>query len=432
MKKLKFVGSFSILILTSLLFGCVKIPVLTPGTTETPFQSVNNPTHQPTVSQPPATLQPTKTESAVPVNATAFPNPDLYAWHLVQDGFNHPVGLINAGDGSGRVLIIEQAGVIRVLMRDRLLPTPFLDITDRVGSNGSEQGLLDLAFHPNFSQNGYFFVNYTDLNGNTVIARFTAQVNTTPENQAADPSSEFVLLRVEQPYANHNGGEMTFGPDGMLWMGLGDGGSAGDPHANGQSVQTLFGKILRIDVDHGNPYAIPPDNPYANGGGLPEIWGIGLRNPWRFSFDTATGDLYIGDVGQNLWEEIDYLPAGYKDIPANFGWSIREGLHPFKNTPNVTGAPLIDPIFEYGHDQGCSVTGGFVYRGKALSEFNGVYLFGDYCSGRVWGLIEAASNQPQGKLLFNTGLSISSFGVDDNGELYLLDLNGGVYRLQTK
>ena len=432
MRKSNIVGLFSILILTSLLLGCVKLPVLTTGITETPFQSANNPTQLPTVIQPSATPQLTETTAPVLVNTTVFPNPDLYTWHLVQDGFTRPVGLTNAGDGSGRVFVIEQAGLIRVILADKLVSTPFLDITDRVGSSGSEQGLLGLAFHPNFSRNGYFYVNYTDLNGNTVIARFTAQGNTTPDKQTADPSSEFTLLRVDQPFANHNGGEMTFGPDGMLWMGLGDGGSAGDPNANGQSVQTLLGKILRIDVDQGNPYAIPPENPYSNGGGLPEIWAIGLRNPWRFSFDPATGDLYIGDVGQNLWEEIDYLPAAYKAFPANFGWSIREGLHPFKDTPNGTGTTLIDPVFEYGHDQGCSVTGGFVYRGKALPDFNGVYIFGDYCSGRVWGLIGAASNQPQGKLLFNTGLSISSFGVDENGELYLLDLTGGVYRLQSK
>jgi glucose/arabinose dehydrogenase len=240
------------------------------------------------------------------------------------------------------------------------------------------------------------------------------------------------VLQIHQPYANHNGGQLAFGPDGYLYIGMGDGGSEGDPHANGQSVQTLLGKILRLDVDHGNPYAIPTNNPYANGGGLPEIWAIGLRNPWRFSFDSKTGGIYIGDVGQDLWEEIDYLPSTFSAISVNFGWSIREGMHPYKDTPNDTGIPLKDPVFEYSHDLGCAVIGGYVYRGSVLLDFNGVYFFGDNCSGTVWGLIPTGNGTFQGQVLFQTRLNISSFGVDENGEMYLADLGGGIYILQKK
>ncbi len=252
-------------------------------------------------------------------------------------------------------MVLEQPGRIRVIKSGALLATPFLDITDRVGSRGNEQGLLGIALHPNFKSNGYFYVNYTDLNGNTVIARFTVSSN--PDQ--ADQNSEKILLHVQQPYPNHNGGSMVFGPDGYLYMGLGDGGSEGDPLLIGQNLNTLLGKLLRIDVNHGDPYSIPADNPFAKGGGLPEIWVYGLRNPWRFSFDRATGDLYIGDVGQDLYEEIDYLPAGSPG-GANFGWSYREGFHPYKGTP-PSGLKLVDPVWEYSHAEGgCAVTGGFV------------------------------------------------------------------------
>ena len=304
-----------------------------------------------------------------------------------------------------------------------------MDISRRVGSSGNEQGLLGLAFHPAFKENGFFYVSYTDRDGDTVIARFHSDVSLTAGQQVGDPDSELILLRVRQPYSNHNGGHLVFGPDRMLWIGLGDGGSGGDPQGNGQSLQTLLGKILRIDVDHGDPYAIPSDNPFAAGGGLPEIWAYGLRNPWRFTFDSQTGDLFIGDVGQNQWEEIDYLPAGFTGAPANFGWNIWEGTHPFQEG---VAATVIQPVFEYEHNPDCSVTGGEVYRGKSLPAFNGVYLFGDYCSGTIRGLLQTGSNAWQEQTLFNTNFNISSFGLDGSGEVYLLDLNSGVYRLETK
>jgi glucose/arabinose dehydrogenase len=338
-------------------------------------------------------------------------------------GLENPLGLENAGDGSSRLFIVEQVGIILVWKDGALLDQPFLDIRDRVGSNGSEQGLLGLAFHPRYTENGYFFVNYTDKNGDTHIARFSVSVQ---DPDRADPASEKQLIFQPQPYANHNGGSVVFGPDGYLYLGLGDGGAGGDPQGYGQSTQILLGKILRIDVDNGDPYAIPPDNPFVGGGGLPEIYAYGLRNPWRFSFDPLTGDLYIADVGQNKWEEVNFLPAGSQP-GANFGWDFREGLHRFEGV-NL-GEDFIDPVAEYDHSQGCSVTGGFVYRGVNLPEWQGVYLYGDFCSGRVWGLLRNPDGSWQSALLFETGFQISSFGIDQSGELYLVDYGGNVYRL---
>ncbi len=252
-----------------------------------------------------ATAEPASNSAQVTPIPSQFPDPAGYTWNRIAGGFDRADTVASAGDGSGRLFILEQAGTIRVVNGNKLEPAPFLDISDRVGSRGNEQGLLGIAFHPNFNQNGYFFVDFTDRNGNTVIARFTA-----PTGKNADPASELVILQVKQPFPNHNGGQLVFGPDHYLWIGLGDGGSQGDPNNNGQSLDTLLGKILRLDVDHASPYAIPKDNPFASGGGRPELWAYGLRNPWRVTFDRQTGDLFIADVGQDLWEEIDYLPAG--------------------------------------------------------------------------------------------------------------------------
>jgi glucose/arabinose dehydrogenase len=320
--------------------------------------------------------------------------------------------------------VVEKRGTVRVLKDGALLPTLYLDIRDRVGSQSSEQGLLGLAFHPRHAENGALFVNYTDVNGDTVIARFQVSEDT---NQV-DPNSETRLLQVRQPFRNHNGGAVVFGPDGMLYLGLGDGGSAGDPEGNGQSLDTHLGKILRLDVDGEEPYAIPADNPYASGGGLPEIWAYGLRNPWRIAFDRATGALYIADVGQNAWEEIDYQPAGAPG-GVNYGWDYLEGTHPYEGSP-PPDLELAPPVAEYSHDQGCSVSGGEVYRGDRLPEWAGIYLYGDYCSGLVWGLFRVESGGWESRRLFETGFTISSFGQDENGEVYLVDYSGGVYRLE--
>jgi glucose/arabinose dehydrogenase len=369
-----------------------------------------------TDSQPaPDTVTPPPTANPI-VNAGSFPNTDDYEWKLIASGLNRPVDIQPANDGSGRLFIIEKLGYIRVYENGQLLDAPFLDITDRVNDSGNEMGLLGLAFHPDYEQNGYFYVNYTGDGGNTRISRFQASGN------SADSNSETVLLIIDQPFPNHNGGALAFGPDGYLYAGLGDGGLAGDPHKNGQNIASLLGKILRIDVNNGNPYDIPSDNPFGN-----EVWAYGLRNPWRISFDRLTGDLWIGDVGQGQWEEIDYLPAGSQG-GANFGWSIMEGNHGYDGEAQPG---LILPAAEYSHSEGgCSVTGGYVYRG-AMPEWQGIYLYGDYCTGYVWGLIPSG-NGWQSQLMFETGLTITSFGQDESGEVYLASDNGSVYILTKK
>ncbi len=344
-------------------------------------------------------------------------NSNNYTWQLFVSGLERPVNL--QADGSGRLFVIEKVGRIRIIQNGQLLPVPFLDITNRVGSGGNEQGLLGLAFHPGYAQNGRFFVNYTNKNGDTVIARY--QVTNDPN--VADPTSEVKLLGVKQPFPNHNGGSLAFGPDGYLYAGFGDGGAAGDPFGNGQKTNTLLGKILRLDVDSAEPYAVPADNPFGN-----EIWAYGLRNPWRISFDQLTGDLYIGDVGQNTWEEIDFASAGSPG-GLNFGWNQFEGNHPYSGNPSNAGMTF--PVAEYSHQEGgCSVTGGYVYRGS-MPEWNGIYLYGDYCSGNVWGLIKSA-NGWQSQLLFDTSATITSFGQDEAGEVYLLSDVGEVYKLARK
>ncbi len=382
-------------------------------------------------SAPAATAGTTPSRASSPspaVNATAFPDPAGYQWATVASGLDKPLGIENAGDGSGRLFVVEKPGRIVILQNGQALPTPFLDIADRVKSSGSEQGLLGLAFHPNYSQTGLFYVNYIDLNGNTVVASFHVSAN---DPNQADPASEQDLLHVDQPYPNHNGGSTAFGPDGYLYVGLGDGGSEGDPQRNGQNLQTMLGKILRIDVNNSHPYAIPKDNPFAQGGGLPEIWAYGLRNPWRISFDKATGDMFIADVGQDSWEEVDFVAAGTPG-GLNFGWSYFEGMHPFHDQPPAN-ASFVQPVAEYSHAEGCSISGGYVYRGRSMPAWTGIYFYGDYCSGNVWGLLHTSGTTWQSQKLFSTDAKISSFGVDEAGELYLADLDGGrILRLGPK
>jgi glucose/arabinose dehydrogenase len=407
-------------------------PVLeSPEPTETFFAPEPSST-SPVVNEPAPAPSFTPTVPAGQGDAAALPDPDRYEWQKVLSGFSLPVFLSGAGDGSGRLFIVCQTGEIFVIRDGVVLGEPFVNLSRQVSGPSqpgsySERGLLGLAFHPRFQENGFFYVNYTDLDGNTVISRYTAL----PGEDRADPQSEVRLLIVEQPYANHNGGMLAFGPDGYLYIGLGDGGSAGDPQGNGQSLETLLGKILRIDVDRGEPYAIPADNPFASQGGEPEIWASGLRNPWRFSFDALTGDLFIGDVGQGEWEEVDFLPAGSPG-GVNFGWDYREGAHAYEGAYS-DDLVLIDPVAEYSHALGCSITGGVVYRGMNLPEWQGVYLYGDYCSGNVWGLLRSPAGGWQSQLLFQTGVSLSSFGVDEMGEVYLLDLySGDIYKLGKK
>ncbi len=389
-----------------------------------------------TPAEPPAveaSPTPEPTSAPLPPRVSSLPDPGGYAWELALQGSQYPVFVTGAGDQSGDLYILQQSGQIRIARQGQLLETPFLEISDRTSGATrpgyyGERGLLGLAFHPLYSQNGFLYVNYTDREGNTVIARFQ---RSSANPDLADPGSELRLLQVTQPFPNHNGGMLAFGPDGYLYIGLGDGGSGGDPQDNGQSTNTLLGKILRIDVNQGELYAVPADNPYTAGGGLSEIWALGLRNPWRFSFDRLTGDLFIADVGQNQWEEINFLPAGSSG-GANLGWRYRESLHEFQGQPPA-GLSLLDPVAEYGHGPGCSVTGGVVARSANLPAWEGVYLYGDYCSGQVWGLLQSPDGAWQNQLLFETGMNITSFGSDDAGEVYLLDYSGGdIYRLAQK
>jgi glucose/arabinose dehydrogenase len=374
-------------------------------------------------SASPATFTPLPpTPTSAPSNAAGFPDSSAYQWLPVVSGLDSPVDIQFPGDGTGRMFVLEQAGRIRLVDNGQLAATPFLDLTDRVHSTGNEQGLLGLAFDPHYTDNGFFYVNYTGELGATFISRFRV----TSDPNRADPGSEKNLLHISQPFANHNGGVLAFGPDGYLYAGLGDGGSADDPFGNGQNTDTLLGKILRIDVAGGDPYAIPADNPFVNGGGKPEIWAYGLRNPWRLSFDRATGDLYIADVGQDAWEEVDYVPAG-QGGGLDFGWNYREGMHPFRGSPPAT-LQLTYPVAEYSHAEGgCSVTGGYVYRG-AMPEWLGIYLYGDFCSGIIWGLMKSDGGW-QHRVLFDSGANITTFGQDGSGEIYLASRGGTIYRL---
>lgn len=404
----------SILILVLFIAACNGQGTLTPPPSTSTLDLLTQTPIAPATITVPATETvgpPPSTETVT--SPTTFPDPNAYTWQMIVTGLQRPVDL--QPDGSGRLFVIEKRGRIRIIENNQLLETPFLDIAERVRSTGNEQGLLGLAFHPQYQSNGRFFVNYTDINGDTVIARF--QVSSDPN--VADANSEVMLLGVDQPFANHNGGGLAFGPDGYLYIGLGDGGSQGDPNGNGQNTGVLLGKLLRLDVDAADPYAVPADNPFGN-----EVWDYGFRNPWRFSFDKSTSDLYIGDVGQNQWEEIDFVPAGSPG-GANFGWNHREGAHDYAG-----GGPagMIDPVAEYSHPEGgCSVTGGYVYRGS-MTEWNGIYLYGDYCTGMIWGLLQIDGGW-QNQLLFDLDVTITSFGQDESGELYLTSDNGGVFRL---
>jgi glucose/arabinose dehydrogenase len=415
------VTQLRLFLLTALLASCT-----TSAPTPTPAVTQPNPT--------PTTLQPTSTgvESSVPTPAAATsgpaatpeasappgatppapetiapPDPACCRLETVVDGFARPVLVTHAGDD--RLFIVDQPGVISVLAPGGD-PQIFLDIQGVVGDRANEQGLLGLAFHPEYDSTGVFFVNYTDTNGDTVVARYSVSA----DPNRADPDSETRLFTVDQPYPNHNGGHLAFGPDGLLYIGMGDGGSAGDPLGRAQNPEVLLGKMLRLDVDDPNAQ--------------PEIWAMGLRNPWRYSFDRETGDLFIGDVGQGDWEEIDYVAAPLPAAGPNFGWNILEGTHRYSTFGDVAG--LTGPVAEYAQSQGgCSVTGGYVYRGQALPALRGNYFFGDYCTGFVWSLTPIENDLWDREMFMRTGVQISSFGEDAAGELYVVDHGGSVLKL---
>jgi glucose/arabinose dehydrogenase len=341
-------------------------------------------------------------------------------------GFASPLHLTNAGDGSGRLFVVEQAGTVRVIRDGRVSPAPYIDIR-RLVLSGGEQGLLGMAFAPRFEKNGHVYLDYTDLKGDTVIARYTA----------SDPASDSptwhaeTILRIGQPYANHNGGCLQFGPDGDLWIGMGDGGSAGDPGNRAQNPRLLLGKILRIDAENpsaGKPYGIPPGQPVQKGW-APEVWSIGMRNPWRFSFDASSGALWIGDVGQNAWEEIDVVERPSPGL--DFGWPLWEGTHPYRG---MRRDRFVFPIYDYSHHVGESVTGGYVYRGKRYPALVGAYVFGDFVDSWV-GAIRTTSPsgaklaRPESEIGLHLGAQPSSFGVDEQGELYVVDYAGAIWQV---
>ncbi len=328
---------------------------------------------------------------------------------------------------AGRVLRIQQLGLT-------LKRTVFIDLRRAVESGPNEAGLLGMALDPQFAQNGRVYLSYTrsGKKSGSPLTSVLSRWQSRDGGRTLDKSSEQILLEVSQPFTNHNGGNVQFGPDGYLYFGLGDGGSAGDPKGNGQNTQTLLGSLLRLDVSDFDVkglgfngkmgYQIPPDNPFVNAGGRPEIFAYGLRNPWRWSFDRNTGELWLADVGQNTWEEINIVTPG-----GNYGWSLREGAHCYSGDCRVSG--LIEPVAEYSHAEGCSVTGGYVYRGAAIPALQGVYLFADYCSGKMWGLFAARDGRYQRQLLMESGLNIASFAEDRAGEIYLLDLGGKIFKI---
>lgn len=354
-----------------------------------------------------------------------------YEWIKVVDNLDNPLYITHSGDGSGRLFVVEQTGFIFVVTDGALSSEPFLDIAallplEVYSGSYTERGLLGLAFHPNYETNGQFFISYINRDGDSVIAHYTVMPD---DPNRADPASAKIILTVDQPFEDHNGGNIVFGPDGYLYFGLGDGGHPYEPNYNSQDPSKLLGKMLRLDVDNGDPYAIPPDNPFLDNPDFrPEIWALGLRNPWRFCFDRATDDLYIADVGQWLWEEIDFQP-GDSAGGQNYGWSAFEASYPYLEDETVLGEHT-PPVFEYGHELGLSITGGYVYRGPTLAGLQGKYIYGDYINGFVWILQRDEAGEWQNDVFMQTGFVISSFGEDEQGELYLVDYKGAVYRLE--
>lgn len=374
--------------------------------------------------------------STHPPEPPSLGEPELGLVVVVASGLNQPLYLTHANDGSKNLYVLEKAGRIRLVENGVLREQPFLDITSKT-SKGGEQGLLGLAFHPNYRNNGFFYVNYTNSSGDTIVARYTANLS----SKVADPGSEQIVLTVDQPYDNHNAGWLGFGPDGMLYIPLGDGGSGGDPQNYAQRLEVqsgnrhLLGKVIRIDINgttQGSNYRIPPDNP-SLGGRVSEIWAYGLRNPWRASFDRQTGDLWIGDVGQNTQEEINLGTSGGKGL--NYGWKIMEGTSCYDNSiaPACNSRSLTQPVHAYGRSDGYSVTGGYVYRGSRFPRMRGRYFFTDFGSGHLWSLRQVNGAWERKTEIASSGTGLASFGEDEQGELYVMNLFGGqVWRLEDR
>src|ERR1043166_826313 len=349
----------------------------------------------------------------------------------VVSGLDKPTGVTNAGDGSGRLFIVQQSGQIRILSGGSILPTPFLDLSNIVNCCG-ERGLLGLAFHPAYATNGFFYVYYINVDNNTVVARYQVSAN---DPNIADPNSAQTILTQVQPGNDHKSGQLAFGPDGYPYIGLGDGLCCGDPQGNGQNLETWLGKILRVDINRddfpGDPnrnYGVPPDNPFVGTGGLDEIWAYGFRNPWRFSFDRTTGDLFIGDVGEASWEEVNFQSAA-SNGGENYGWNVLEGMHCFHDVPpgscnNFLNGGSSLPILEYSHAGRCAVISGYRYRGQRYPQLQGIYFYSDFCSGIISGAIPQGNGTWETQELLSTGFSITTFGQDEAGELYVVQYNG--------
>lgn len=372
---------------------------------------------------------PTPGPAATPT-ATPVPAEGSFTATRVATGFTRPTFVTNASDNSNRLFVLEKPGRIRLIKSGLLVAQPFLDITAIVGSASNEQGLLGLAFHPDFEKNGRFFVAYTAKDASNTVAEYRV---TNPSDDVADANSGKVLLSVADQYPNHNGGMLAFGRDGYLYISMGDGGSAGDPNGNGQNLNSLLGKLLRIDVNSGSPYGIPADNPFvAKTGARPEVWAYGLRNPWRFTFDRQTGDLWIGDVGQDKYEEVDFQPAESKG-GENYGWSTMEGTHCYKPQSDCKQDGLTLPVYDYDHGQGCSLTGGYVYRGKAITPLVGRYLFVDYCASALQAITRSSDGTFTTAEIGKVPTGITAFGEDESGEVYFtVDNEGAVYKLVKK
>jgi glucose/arabinose dehydrogenase len=421
-------------LLTTLLASCIQTEASLPGsetTGTTTASSATVTTATVTTATSETTAVPVETTLPAEPTPSPVPDPDAASYQLdpAYPGlmFDQPLLFAVSRDGSGDAFVVERTGKIWIFADRADVETAqvFLDLSSLVDTSGQEKGLLGLAFHPDFAQNGFFYVNYTNRKG-TVIARYTRQSG---NSRAADPGSSQTILVFPQPYANHNGGHLAFGPDKYLYIAAGDGGSSGDPQNNAQNRANLLGKILRIDVDHpagGANYGIPADNPFAGNdqGFREEIFAYGLRNPWRFSFDSQ-GVLWAADVGQNKREEIDLIEKG-----GNYGWSVREGTLVYKTGKGVDLASLIPPVWEYDHSQGESITGGYVYEGEQATHLKGIYIYGDYISGRIWALWIDSARVVHNSLLLDTDLNIASFGTDANGELLVVDLKGKIYRLK--